>query len=125
MERPKITEKDNVRLLFLTAWSLEFFLAARLKNGADSNVTGYAMVKEVVEEEWVKWVLKRMREAADDKVGANSPRFKDCSLMLDPVAETMGGTASGHQLPDPTCKHITLALASTKSLGSCHASSCL
>ncbi|KAG9047150.1 Topoisomerase 1-associated factor 1 [Tulasnella sp. UAMH 9824] len=67
MERAKITEKDNVRLLFLTAWCLEFFLAARLKNGAESNVTGYAMVKEVVEEEWVKWVLKRMREAAEDK----------------------------------------------------------
>ncbi|KAG8943281.1 Topoisomerase 1-associated factor 1 [Tulasnella sp. 424] len=67
MERAKITEKDNVRLLFLTAWCLEFFLAARLKNGANNNVTGYAMVKEVVEEEWVKWVLKRMREAADDK----------------------------------------------------------
>lgn len=76
MERAKITEKDNVRLLFLTAWSLEFFLAARLKNGAESNVTGYAMVKEVVEEEWVKWVLKRMREAAEDKVDSIAPSLK-------------------------------------------------
>lgn len=76
MERAKITEKDNVRLLFLTAWCLEFFLAARLKNGAESNVTGYAMVKEVVEEEWVKWVLKRMREAAEDKVDSIAPSLK-------------------------------------------------
>lgn len=28
-ERPKYTEKDNLRLLFLTKWFLEFFLAVR------------------------------------------------------------------------------------------------
>ncbi|KAG9019357.1 Topoisomerase 1-associated factor 1 [Tulasnella sp. 427] len=67
MERAKITEKDNVRLLFLTTWCLEFFLAARQKNGIESNVTAFGMIKEVVQEEWVKWVLKRMREAAEDK----------------------------------------------------------
>lgn len=69
MERAKITEKDNVRLLFLTAWCLQFFIAARSKNGPESKTTGFGMVKEVVEEEWVRWVLKRMREAAEEKVG--------------------------------------------------------
>lgn len=28
-ERPKFTEKDNLRLLFLTKWFLEFFLLVR------------------------------------------------------------------------------------------------
>ena len=30
-ERPKVTEKDNLRLLFVTKWFLEFFLCERAR----------------------------------------------------------------------------------------------
>ncbi|KAG8868501.1 Topoisomerase 1-associated factor 1, partial [Tulasnella sp. 331] len=65
MERAKITEKDNLRLLFVSTWFLEFFLSVREREGEGN--WSLSLVKEVVEEEWVKWVLRRMRDAADEK----------------------------------------------------------
>ncbi|KAJ1301303.1 hypothetical protein OPQ81_003705 [Rhizoctonia solani] len=76
-ERPKYTEKDNLRLLFLTKWFLEFFLLVRenqekerkkraLFAGAlDTWPFGY--VSEVVENGWAPWVLRRMRAAVEEK----------------------------------------------------------
>ncbi|KAF5372553.1 hypothetical protein D9758_005156 [Tetrapyrgos nigripes] len=86
-ERVKVTEKDNVRLLFLTKWFLDFFLSLRAnsaksagKDGNNSNSKtslsstssdtpkwSFGLVAEVVEREWIIWVLKRMREANDEK----------------------------------------------------------
>ncbi|KAF8578836.1 timeless-domain-containing protein [Ramaria rubella] len=67
-ERPKITEKDNLRLLFVTQWFLEFFLAAlptnNSGNGWDWN---FLLVSEVVNREWIVWILRRMRGAVEDK----------------------------------------------------------
>ncbi|KAI0061071.1 timeless-domain-containing protein [Artomyces pyxidatus] len=64
-ERPKITEKDNLRLLFVTKWFLQFFLAARATQ-ADA-AWGFGLVGEVVERAWIVWVLKRMRGAVEEK----------------------------------------------------------
>ena len=66
-ERPKVTEKDNVRLLFVAKWFLEFFLCVRAKEGSGSS-WDFGYIAEVIERSWIIWVLKRMREAAEDKV---------------------------------------------------------
>ncbi|KAF8961410.1 timeless protein-domain-containing protein [Flammula alnicola] len=69
-ERPKITEKDNLRLLYVTKWFLEFFLAMRskeqqAKTGQDR--WNFGLIAEVTERSWIIWVLKRMREAVEEK----------------------------------------------------------
>ncbi|KAJ3795140.1 timeless protein-domain-containing protein [Lentinula aff. detonsa] len=81
-ERAKITEKDNLRLLYVTKWFLDFFLSRRslatksklqavkstnTDEGLDSQRYGFGLVAEVLERPWIIWVLKRMREAADVK----------------------------------------------------------
>ncbi|KAG7097306.1 hypothetical protein E1B28_004668 [Marasmius oreades] len=79
-ERPKITEKDNLRLLFVTKWFLEFFLSMRAlytqrlqsdqSDGACREVLAkwrFGMVAEIVEQHWIIWVLKRMRGAVEEK----------------------------------------------------------
>lgn len=66
-ERPKISEKDNLRLLFVTKWFLAFFLAMREKElGGEQPQVGreskwrFEYVAEVVERGWVVWMLKRI-----------------------------------------------------------------
>ncbi|KAF9266348.1 timeless-domain-containing protein [Marasmius fiardii PR-910] len=79
-ERPKITEKDNMRLLFVTKWFLDFFLNMRAlytqrlqtnnTDGASQEALAkwrFGMVAEVVEQPWIIWVLKRMRGAVEEK----------------------------------------------------------
>ena len=66
-ERPKITEKDHLRLLYLTKWFLEFYLTHRASDKGRS--WDFSMIAEVTERSWIIWVLKRMREAMDSKVG--------------------------------------------------------
>ncbi|KZT08354.1 timeless-domain-containing protein [Laetiporus sulphureus 93-53] len=65
-ERPKITEKDNLRLLYVTKWLLEFFLAVRAKEGQNNNWK-FGLIAEVTDRQWIIWVLRRMREASEDK----------------------------------------------------------
>lgn len=65
-ERPKITEKDNLRLLYLTKWFLEFFQLLRAQD--KERIWEYGLVAEVIERSWITWVLKRIREAGEDKV---------------------------------------------------------
>jgi replication fork protection complex subunit Tof1/Swi1 len=70
-ERPKITEKDNLRLLYVTKWFLEFFLAMQCKEQEQNNGEekwSFGLVAEVTERSWIIWVLKRMREAVEEKV---------------------------------------------------------
>ena len=70
-ERPKITEKDNLRLLYVTKWFLEFFLAMQYKEQEQKNGEGkwsFGLIAEVTERSWIIWVLKRMREAVEEKV---------------------------------------------------------
>ncbi|KAH8980680.1 timeless-domain-containing protein [Lactarius akahatsu] len=70
-ERPKITEKDHLRLLFVTKWFLEYFLAVRAQEkevGAPgSEPWEFGLVGEVIERGWIVWVLKRMNGAVEDK----------------------------------------------------------
>ena len=72
-ERPKITEKDHLRLLFVTKWFLEYFLAVRTREkevGAPpaSEPWAFGLVGEVIERGWIVWVLKRMNGAVEEKV---------------------------------------------------------
>ena len=70
-ERPKITEKDNLRLLYVTKWFLEFFLAMQSKEQEQKNGEekwSFGLIAEVTERSWIIWVLKRMREAVEEKV---------------------------------------------------------
>jgi replication fork protection complex subunit Tof1/Swi1 len=72
-ERARITEKDNLRLLFVAKWFLEFYTALRVKENPERRETGkwgFDFVAEVMEREWLSWVLRRMREAVDNKVRA-------------------------------------------------------
>ncbi|KAK2463336.1 hypothetical protein APHAL10511_004647 [Amanita phalloides] len=68
-ERPKITDKDHLRLLYVSKWFLEFFLALRLKVKSDHPGTrwNFGLVAQVTEREWIGWVFKRMREAVEEK----------------------------------------------------------
>jgi replication fork protection complex subunit Tof1/Swi1 len=87
-ERSKVTEKDNLRLLFLSKFFIQFFLAMRerdismspaetsegdgqngeqKKSDEEKMTLGYSLVLEVVQRGWAGWILKRMREAADMK----------------------------------------------------------
>lgn len=72
-ERAKIAEKDHLRLLCLTKWFLEFFRCSRGGKDGDEplNLT-FGVVAEVTESGWIIWVLKRMREAVDQKVHYSS-----------------------------------------------------
>jgi replication fork protection complex subunit Tof1/Swi1 len=75
-ERPKITEKDNLRLLFITKWFLEFFLQAHAKEKAlkKESSWNFGFVADVTDRAWITWVLKRMREALDAKVVLSAAR---------------------------------------------------
>ncbi|KAL4067395.1 timeless protein-domain-containing protein [Scleroderma yunnanense] len=68
-ERPKITEKDHLRLLYTTKWLLEFFLTSRTtENAIDAQRKwSLGLVAEVTDRSWIVWVLKRMRGAIEEK----------------------------------------------------------
>ncbi|OAX37898.1 timeless-domain-containing protein [Rhizopogon vinicolor AM-OR11-026] len=67
-ERPKIKEKDHLRLLYVTKWFLEFFLISRSKEKAvEQRKWNLGLVAEVTDRGWIIWVLKRMRQAMDEK----------------------------------------------------------
>ncbi|EJD53471.1 timeless-domain-containing protein [Auricularia subglabra TFB-10046 SS5] len=71
-ERPKVTEKDNLRLLFVTKWFMEYFLALHNKEKADKKGKEverwtFDHVADIVERPWIAWMLKRMRNALDEK----------------------------------------------------------
>ena len=66
-ERPKVTEKDNLRLLFVTKWFLEFFLCERARQPEGSKWK-FGLIAEVTDRGWIVWVLRRMREAQEEKV---------------------------------------------------------
>ncbi|KZT26081.1 timeless-domain-containing protein [Neolentinus lepideus HHB14362 ss-1] len=67
-ERAKVTEKDNLRLLYVTKWFLEFFLRERTARSArDGENWDFGLIAEVTDRGWIVWVLKRMREAVEEK----------------------------------------------------------
>ena len=66
-ERPKITEKDNLRLLFVTKWFLDFFLCERARQPEGAKWR-FGLIAEVADRAWIVWVLRRMRAAQDEKV---------------------------------------------------------
>ncbi|QRV85017.1 topoisomerase 1-associated factor 1 [Ceratobasidium sp. AG-Ba] len=78
-ERPRFTEKDNLRLLFLTKWFLEFFLSVREEQEkarkqqalfASDKVNAEVWPLDMLvrlEPAWGPWVLRRMRAAVEEK----------------------------------------------------------
>ncbi|KAF8153299.1 timeless protein-domain-containing protein [Crassisporium funariophilum] len=102
-ERPKITEKDNLRLLYVTKWFLEFFLAMRSKeqgNGEDK--WGFGSIAEVTERNWIVWVLKRMREAVEEKpkLWTELQAGIECLTQLLLLIDKM----SSSEIADPTLR---------------------
>ena len=67
-ERAKITEKDNLRLLYVAKWFLDFFLCFRGARQEPADTWSFGLVAEVTDRAWIVWVLKRMRQAVEDKV---------------------------------------------------------
>ena len=97
-ERPKITEKDHLRLLFVTKWFLEFFLSGWAE-GSNAG-WGFEMVAEVVDRGWIVWVLRRMRGAVEEKV-ADSRRHSRIDVSDANAAQTMDRTAGWDRVSDP------------------------
>ncbi|EEB95453.1 hypothetical protein MPER_05578, partial [Moniliophthora perniciosa FA553] len=99
---PKITDKDNLRLLYVTKWFLEYFLAMRsqhietIKNKGQSSAEAFGkwsfgQVAEVVEQSWIIWVLRRMREAVEEKPKAWTELHTgiECLTQLLLLVDTM------------------------------------
>ena len=103
-ERPKITEKDHLRLLYVSKWFLEFFLALHSKQATESegkemqSKWNFELVAEVTEREWIGWVFKRMREAVEEK--ACFPVLVDVQhiLIYFVSAKIVGRATDGHRL---------------------------
>ncbi|KIJ64730.1 hypothetical protein HYDPIDRAFT_181592 [Hydnomerulius pinastri MD-312] len=68
-ERPKIREKDHLRLLYTTKWLLDFFLTSRSKENIIDGQRKWnlGLIAEVTDRSWIVWVLRRMREAMEEK----------------------------------------------------------
>ncbi|THH17984.1 hypothetical protein EW146_g2907, partial [Bondarzewia mesenterica] len=96
-ERPKITEKDNLRLLFVTKWFLEFFLAVRSNEKHSETRWEFGLVGEVVERGWIVWVLKRMRGAVEEKpkLWTELQAGMECLTHLLALIESMSSSESG------------------------------
>ncbi|KAJ3814095.1 timeless protein-domain-containing protein [Lentinula aff. lateritia] len=120
-ERAKITEKDNLRLLYVTKWFLDFFLSKRAyaskTNGTkstdknedlDAQKYGFGLVAEVLERPWIIWVLKRMREAVDEKPKAWTELQAgiECLTQLLLLIDSM----SSVDISDPTLSEAAEAL---------------
>lgn len=110
LERARITEKDKLRLLFVTKFFLDYFLALRAQEQQSqmdkdtSNVDEkwpFGLIAEVMERDWIVWVLKRMREAVDEKV--NNLFFCFVShLLFFMAAQTVERASSRHRMFNPT-----------------------
>ncbi|KAI0073615.1 timeless-domain-containing protein [Panus rudis PR-1116 ss-1] len=93
-ERAKIMEKDNLRLLYVTKWFLEFFRYQRTNE--KERVWEYGLVAEVIDRSWIVWVLRRMREAVEDKpklwteLQAGIDCLTQLVLLIDAMAQTTG-----------------------------------
>ncbi|KAI0293651.1 timeless protein-domain-containing protein [Multifurca ochricompacta] len=105
-ERPKITEKDNLRLLFVTKWFLEYFIAVRAqeKSVDGSNLWAFGLVGEVIERGWIVWVLKRMNGAVEAKpklwteLQAGIECLTQLLVLLEAMASPDEGTSGGTEL---------------------------
>ncbi|KAI0649834.1 timeless protein-domain-containing protein [Trametes meyenii] len=98
-ERPKITEKDHLRLLFVTKWFLEFFLCERSRQPEDARWI-FGLVAEVVDRGWIVWVLRRMREAQEDKA-AGLECLTQFVLIIDAMASFPPATFHNATNQDP------------------------
>jgi len=109
-ERPKITEKDNLRLLFVTKWFLEYFLAVRAqeKGASAPEPWAFGLVGEVIERSWIVWVLKRMNSAVEEKVVSSTASFLllliHVSYRVACTAQVMDRAAGWNRVPDAAAR---------------------
>ncbi|KAG1814818.1 hypothetical protein EV424DRAFT_1413535 [Suillus variegatus] len=82
-ERPKIKEKDHLRLLHITKW---VFLTSRSNEKAVEGQRKWnlGLVAEVTDRGWIIWVLKRMRQAMDEK-----PKITQLLLLIDIMSSSV------------------------------------
>ncbi|KAI0322279.1 timeless protein-domain-containing protein [Amylostereum chailletii] len=103
-ERPKVTEKDNLRLLFVTRWFLQFFLATRAKEGesGSENSWDFGLVGEVIERGWIVWILKRMNGAVEEKpkLWTELQAGIECLTQLLALIDAMSSTKGSSELLD-------------------------
>ncbi|KAK7682773.1 hypothetical protein QCA50_014156 [Cerrena zonata] len=99
-ERPKITEKDNLRLLYLTKWFLEYFHLLRAQD--KERVWDYGLVAEVIERGWIAWVLKRIREAGEEKpkLWTELQAGIECLTQLVTLVDAMASTDSDPEIAE-------------------------
>lgn len=55
----------------MTKWFLEFFLCERERQAEDAKWR-FGLIAEVTDRAWIVWVLRRMREAQEEKVCLSS-----------------------------------------------------
>ncbi|ESK95053.1 topoisomerase 1-associated factor 1 [Moniliophthora roreri MCA 2997] len=99
-EKPKITDKDNLRLLYVTKWFLEYFLVMRSRHiEKASGKWSLGQVAEVVEQSWIIWVLRRMREAVEEKPKAwtELQTGTECLTQLLLLVDTMASDEIGDE----------------------------
>ncbi len=68
----------------------------------DKGGWGFDLVAEVTERTWIVWVLKRMREANEEKVcSVSSPSCRQVLVLIlfPTLAETVDGVASRNRMP--------------------------
>ncbi|OJT12212.1 Topoisomerase 1-associated factor 1 [Trametes pubescens] len=106
-ERPKITEKDHMRLLFVAKWFMEYFLCERTRQ-SDEARWKFGLVATVIDRGWIVWVLRRMREAQEEKpklwteLQAGIECLTQFVLVLDTMASAPPSRApEGDVGPDP------------------------
>ena len=110
LERARVTEKDKLRLLFVTKFFLGYFLTLCAQgqpsqsdenNSKESENWPFGLIAKVIERDWIVWVLKRMREAVDEKVIISyfpKPKFTLSFL----VAQIVDGATSRHRMSNST-----------------------
>jgi replication fork protection complex subunit Tof1/Swi1 len=62
----------------VTKWFLAFFRLIGQATGKGRVDVSFGVVAEITERGWISWVLKRMREAVEQKV---NPCFCRCHLV--------------------------------------------
>ncbi|KAF8333073.1 timeless protein-domain-containing protein [Cantharellus anzutake] len=103
-ERPKITEHDNIRLLRVVNWFIEYFVGLKKRELANASAPlnyeecqwRFEMVGEIAERGWIGYILKRIRLSMDDrpKQWTELRAGMDCLSIILSLLDIMGHSSS-------------------------------